>query len=245
MPFVMTRKHFETPWGLVETDQVFLSEFEKRSSLDFYEDEFVHKQEHSIELQLTFLRALWPGEKTLQVVPILCGSLHEAILKDISPLELPGVGIFLDAVRGAIAASSKKVCLLASADLAHVGVRFGDPQPPDRLTLRSLEDEDYRMLKYVQERDGEAFFEFLRREKDRRKVCGFAPIYALLHLIKAGEGRLLKYHQSVESDCQSVVTFASLAFYALEGVAPFEADLSVLRGAGNEKSIRFQQGGGR
>ena len=95
MPFVLTRKHFETPWGLVETDQEFLSEFEKGKHPDFYEDEFVHKQEHSIELQLIFLRALWAAEKPLQIVPILCGSFHEAIMRDISPLELPGVAVIL------------------------------------------------------------------------------------------------------------------------------------------------------
>ena len=54
----------------------------------------------------------------------------------------------------------------------------------------------------------------MRREQDRRKICGFSPIYTLLHLIKAGEGKLLKYQQAVESNSQSVVTFASLAFYA-------------------------------
>jgi MEMO1 family protein len=213
LPFVLTRKHFETPWGLVETDHGFLSEFEKGKPPDFYEDEFVHKQEHSIELQLIFLRALWTAEKPLQIVPVLCGSFHEAIRRDISPLELPGVTAFFEGIRGAIAASAKKICVLASADLAHVGVRFGDPEPPNRLTLRFLEDADQRMLGFVQGRDAEGFYEFLRGEQDRRKICGFSPIYTLLHLIQAGEGKLLNYQQAVEANSQSVVTFASLAFY--------------------------------
>ena len=53
----------------------------------------------------------------------------------------------------------------------------------------------------------------MRREKDRRKICGFSAIYSLLHLIDAREGKLLKYDQSVEPNSQSVVTFASMAFY--------------------------------
>jgi len=97
--------------------------------------------------------------------------------------------------------------------LAHVGVRFGDPEPPNRLTLQSLEEADQRMLGFVQGRDAEGFYEFLRREKDQRKICGFSPIYTLLHLINAGKGKLLHYHQAVEPNSQSVVTFASLAFY--------------------------------
>ena len=134
MPFVLTRKHFETPWGIVETDQDFLTDFEKECPLNFYEDEFVHKTEHSIELQLVFLQALRPKEKPFRIVPILCGSFHEAIVRDLSPLELPGVREFLQAVRKAKAGSSRKICVLASADLAHVGIRFGDPEPPNPMS---------------------------------------------------------------------------------------------------------------
>lgn len=213
MPFVLTRKHFETPWGTVETDQAFLRDFEKESTLDFYEDEFLHKTEHSIELQLVFLQALRPKERPFRIVPILCASFHEAIACDLRPLDLPGVREFLQGLRRAIAGSSRGICILASADLAHVGLRFGDPEPLNPMTLQVLEDEDRRMLEPVRRMDGEGFFEVLRREKDRRKICGFSAIYTLLHLVESRGGELLKYDQSVEANSQSVVTFASMAFY--------------------------------
>ena len=217
MPFALTRKHFETPWGVVETDQAFLTDFEKECPLNFYEDEFVHKTEHSIELQLVFLQALRPKEKPFRIVPILCGSFHEAIVRDLSPLELPGVREFMEAIRKAKAGSSREICVLASADLAHVGIRFGDPDPPNPISLQILADEDQRMLEPVRNLDREGFFAFLRREKDRRKICGSSAIYALMHLIDARGGELLKYDQSVEPNSQSVVTFASMAFYGAEG----------------------------
>jgi len=216
MPFALTRKHFETPWGVVETDQAFLADFEKECALNFYEDEFVHKTEHSIELQLVFLQALRPKEKPFRIVPILCGSFHEAIVRDLSPLDLPGVREFLEAVRKAKAGSSREICVLASADLAHVGIRFGDPEPPNPMSLQILADEDQRMLEPVRNLDREGFFAFLRREKDRRKICGSSSIYTLLNLINSRKGKLLKYDQSVEPNSQSVVTFASMAFYGPE-----------------------------
>ena len=212
-PFALTRKHFETPWGAVETDQAFLTDFEKKCPLDFYEDEFVHKTEHSIELQLVFLQALRPKESPFRIVPILCGSFHEAIVRDHSPLELPGVRDFLEAIRKAKEGSSKKICVLASADLAHMGIRFGDPEPPNPMSLQVLADEDRRMLEPVRNLDREGFFAFLRKEKDRRKICGSSAIYAFMYLLNAREGELLKYDQSVEPNSQSVVTFASMAFY--------------------------------
>jgi len=216
MPFALTRKHFETPWGLVETDLAFLANFEKECPLNFYEDEFVHKTEHSIELQLVFLRALRPPERPFRIVPVLCGSFHEAVSRDLSPRELPGVQEFLRALRAAQERSSGRVCVLASADLAHVGIRFGDPEPPDAATLQALVEEDRRMLEPVCQLNGEGFFEFLRREQDRRKICGSSAIYTLINLIAAREGELLKYDRSVEANAQSVVTFASMAFYASE-----------------------------
>lgn len=214
-PFALTRKNFQTPWGLIETDRDFLSEVEARCPGDFYEDEFVHKMEHSIELQLLFLRALRDGQDPFQIVPILCGSFHEAILQNISPMELPGIGPFLEALKTAISRTEKRVCVLASADLAHVGLRFGDPDPPNRFSLQDLAEEDRRMLEYAERTDAEGFFGVLRREKDRRRICGLAPIYILLRLLEGTEGKLLKYGQSMDPASQSVVTFASLAFFSL------------------------------
>jgi AmmeMemoRadiSam system protein B len=211
--FALTRKDFKTPWGPVETDRAFVDEIQARCSIDFFEDEFVHKAEHSIELQLIFLRALWRGKNPFQIVPVLCGSFHEAILQNISPMELPEVAQFIQALKTAIAGSEKKVCLLASADLAHVGLRFGDEKAPNRFTLQSLDEDDRRLLENAQRVDAEGFYDFLRRERDRRRVCGLPPIYTFLRVVDAQEGRLLKYGQSLDSATQSVVTFASLAFY--------------------------------
>jgi AmmeMemoRadiSam system protein B len=213
-PFVLTRKHFQTPWGPVKTDGEFLSTVEAECGGDFYQDEFVHKMEHSIELQLVFLRALWPGNPLFQIVPVLCGSFQEAIQKGSSPMDLPGVAPLLAALKKAIPRSGKKVCLLASADLAHVGLRFGDPDAPTRLSLRSLADEDRGLLEHVERGDAEGFFTLLAREENRRKVCGLSPIYVLLRLLEGVPGKLLKYSQSMDSNTQSAVTFASLAFFA-------------------------------
>jgi len=212
--FALTRKHFQTPWGLVETDQEFMSALDGQFTEDYYQDEFVHKGEHSIELQLVFLRALWPGTAPFRIAPILCGSFHAAILQDKSPMELPGVASLIQALKKAIAGTKGKVCVLASADLAHVGPRFGDPAPPDRISLLNLAEEDRRLLGCAERVDGEGFFNILAREKDRRKICGLSPIYVLLNVLDGAQGKLLKYSQSLDPTTQSVVTFGSVAYYS-------------------------------
>ena len=69
------------------------------------------------------------------------------------------------------------------------------------------------MLEYAEKMDGEGFFESISRERDRRKICGLPPIYSMLKILEAKEGKLLKYDQAFTPETQSVVTFASLAYY--------------------------------
>ncbi|MCX5910212.1 MAG: AmmeMemoRadiSam system protein B [Deltaproteobacteria bacterium] len=217
-PFSLTDKDFQTPWGPVPTDRTFLEAMKAHCSNDFYGDEFVHKGEHSIELQLVFLtasrqRAGRREPKPLQIVPVLCGSFHEAILKDRSPMELPGVREFIQALRMTAADYPGKICFIASADLAHVGVRFGDAEPPTPFSLTLLAEEDRELLGYVERVDAEGFYDTVRKEKDRRRICGLSSIYTLLQVVRGKEGKLLKYAQAPEPHTQSVVTFASVAFY--------------------------------
>ncbi len=213
-PFILTQKDFLTPWGPVPTDRSFLDEIISRCSADYYEEEFAHKSEHSIELQLIFLRAHWGEKPPFQIIPVLCGSFHEAVRLGKSPMELPEIRVFVEALRTAIAGSKKRICLLASADLAHVGLRFGDAEAPNRFSLQSLAEKDQRMLGHVTRIDAEAFYDFILREKDRRRICGLSSIYTLLKVVDARTGKILKYEQSPDPVTGSAVTLASLAFFS-------------------------------
>ena len=101
---------------------------------------------------------------------------------------------------------------MASADLAHVGPRFGDPRPLTPGQLREVADADRELLATVESGDAETFFQSVSRDRDRRRICGLPPIYAALRLLPGARGRLLRYTQW--PDPQGTVTFASLALYA-------------------------------
>jgi hypothetical protein len=116
----------------------------------------------------------------------------------------------LDALREVMATVPRRYCLLAGADLAHVGPRFGDPRPISRAELARVELEDRALLAVVAEGDVDTFFATVLREGDRRRVCGLSPIYALLRLLPDVRGRLLRYGQW--PDPQGTVSFASMAF---------------------------------
>ena len=219
-PFCLTHKDFVTPLGRLGADHALIDAIQSRCDYDLFSDEIVHRTEHSIEFQCVFLRFLIPEPAPLKIVPILSGSLHEAILKGISPREIESIHQFLHALKESVRASGENVCVLASADLAHLGLPFGDPEGLEEYDLRVLADKDEEMLSFVTRMDAEGFFHYVSREGDRRRICGLPAIYAMLNVLDAREGKLLKYGQAYTAETRSVVSFASLAFYGNQFPGP-------------------------
>ena len=211
--FCLTRKDFLTPLGSLSADRELIDAIQSRCPNDLFEDEGVHRNEHSIEFQCLFLRYLYPEPIPLRVVPILSGSLHEAIQKRISPMEIKPIRQFIDAMKVSVSSWGEEVCYIASADLSHMGHQFGDQEGVREYDLRVLTEEDHEMLEYVERVDGEGFFLSILKERDRRRICGLPAIYAMLKVLEAKKGKLIKYGQAYTRETQSVVSFASLGFY--------------------------------
>ena len=212
-PFCLSRKDFMTPLGPLETHKDLIDRIQSKCPYDLYASEGVHRSEHSVEFQCIFLRFLMPDTAPLKIVPILSGSLHEASEKGVSPMEIKPVRQFIEALKESVSSLNEEVCYIASADLAHMGLQFGDREGIREYDLRVLEEEDREMLGYVERMDGEGFSRSILKEKDRRRICGFPAIYALLNTMGAQTGKLLRYGQAFTSETQSVVSFASMAFY--------------------------------
>jgi len=212
-PFSLTRKDFLTPLGPLEADRELIDSIQSRCSYDLFHDEGVHRSEHSVEFQSVFLRFMNPEPKPLRIVPILCGSFQEAIERRVSPMELEPFREFIESLRDNVSSPKKKICVIASADLAHMGLQFGDRDGMGEYDLRILEEEDRKMLRHAENVDGEGFFSSIASEQDRRRICGLPAIYTMLHVLGAKEGKLLKYGQAFTRETQSVVSFASLALY--------------------------------
>ena len=210
--FVLTDKTFETPFGNVETDKEFLESLHKKNKTDYFEDEFVHKDEHSIGFQLVFLKYLYHQKKNFSIVPILCSSFGEAEGDNNNSRQISQFEEFVSALKKTIKESKKKVCVIASVDLAHVGFRFGDRELQDEAYLKRLHSEDTEMLKYAELLDAEGFRNSVQKDHNSRKICGYLAIYTLLNVIEASEGKLLKYSQYADQT-NSTVSFASMSFY--------------------------------
>lgn len=212
-PFCLTRKDFVTPLGTLKVDRELVDAIQSQCPVDLFKDEWLHRSEHSIEFQCVFLRHLYPEPIPLKIIPVLSGSFHEAIEKGVSPMALIPIRQFINALKEAVFSIGREVCYIASVDLSHMGLQFGDREGIREYALRILSQEDQEMLEYVERGDGEGFFSLIARERDRRRICGLPAIYAMLKALESKDGKLLKYGQAFTPETQSVVTFASLAFY--------------------------------
>ena len=209
-PFALTRKDYASPLGDVPVDRDFVDALAKRARQDCFGSELAHRVEHSIELQAVFLRYLFADRRDLRIVPVLASFAHEAMHQGQRPDDDPRVPRFLEALAETIAAGGQRVALIAGADLAHVGPRFGDPQPVGAPELERIEREDGAMLESVAAGDPQAFFESVAGDGDRRRICGYSPIYALLRSLGGASGSVKRYGQW--PDPNGVVSFASVVF---------------------------------
>jgi AmmeMemoRadiSam system protein B len=212
-PYCLTRKEFITPLGPLMVDRELVDAIQSHCPADLFKDEGIQRNEHSIEFQCVFLRYLYPEPQSLKIVPILSGSFHEAIDRGVSPTEFQPIRQFIDALKESVSSLRREVCYIASADLAHLGLQFGDRERIHEYDLRVLSREDREMLEYAERMDGEGFFSSISREKDRRRICGLSSIYSMLKILDAKRGELLQYDQAFTPETHSVVSFASMAFY--------------------------------
>lgn len=219
-PFVLTLKDFETPLGAVETDKEFVSRLQEKCAADLFADEYLHRGEHSLEFQVLFLkyaaqrRAELTGEneRPFKIVPILVTSFHSMMINRTPPEETSSVGNFLGALRDLTEKEARRVCFVAGVDLAHVGRQFGDREPLTDDVLKWVEAEDQLLVDRLAARDAPGFFNEIAKDQDRRRICGFSPLYSLIHLLDGSRGNKLHYGQAFTPETGSAVTFASMIF---------------------------------
>jgi hypothetical protein len=207
-PYVLTRKDFVTPLGRAETSLRILDALQQRwpGAAELYRDELSHRGEHSVELQVVFSQYALDGRMP-PILPILCSNRPAD-----SPRENEQAEAFMQALRDSLAEHAPAACIIAGADLSHIGQRFGDGGPLAASALRAAEEGDRRLLAHAERLDADGLWRAAHGEIGARNVCGLPAIYTLLRITGAHSGRLLKYEQGVERQTQSMVSFAAMVF---------------------------------
>lgn len=190
---IMTGGVWRTPLGDVEID----SELGRRilsSSTHLAEDTGAHLFEHSVEVQVPFLQYLNPR---IKIVPMVLSYAPGEYYKDI------GRGL-----ASAIAASKRKVVIIASSDMTHYEPAES-AQRKDNLAIDAILKLDADLL--------------LRRiSEENITMCGFAPAVVLITAAKelgASGAELVQYRTSGDAtgDYASVVGYAGIIIKAAGG----------------------------
>ncbi len=209
--FIATAKDYDTPFGKVETDQELLKELEEAFGGSLTEEEYAHADEHTIELQATYLKYTF-GNDPVKIVPILVGSIEPLLENEDSPRKDPQVAKFCDALRQVMDKHSD-VVLIGGVDFSHCGPQFGQEQKNDPEREKEIESYDKQTLETIESGDPEAFFDRFRADMNGQNLCSIAPIYVVMDVMRQkADPKVLTYQQANSQDQSNLVSFASVAF---------------------------------
>jgi AmmeMemoRadiSam system protein B len=186
---------FECPLGVLDIDRDGAAALAAAPVVSILPE--AHRREHSLEMQLPFLKRLFPK---IPIVPVLIGYQRRGTI---------------EALGNALAAafSGRRALLVASSDLSH----FFDAE-----TAASL---DGRVQQHVAAFDPEGllslFEQYPEAERGRYVACGGGAAIAVMmaaRTLGATSGRVLKYAHSgeVSGDNDGVVGYLAAAFGRFE-----------------------------
>ncbi len=193
-----------TPLGSIEVDAEMAKAIAKLSGIADL-DEFAHKYEHSIEVQLPFIQYLAElAGKNVKIVPITLGIQDEEVSRTL------GKAIF-----EASNELDRDVVVIASTDFMHYGPVYG------YVPLRARADElphrikewDFRLIRRILDFDVDGLFRELREMN--HTMCGPGAVgTAIVYSRLAGalEAELLHYTTSFEisRSTEAIVGYASI-----------------------------------
>lgn len=173
---------WETPLGIVDTDTELVR------AIDVEIDEFSHRDEHSIEVQVPFIRYRFPRAR---IAPVMMGEQ-----------DYPGAIRLGEKIAHAIRQTKRDVRIVASSDFSHY-VPEEKAKSDDLYAIEALKNLDTK--------------EFYRRIAERRvTACGYGPITAMVTAcsrLGATAARLIRYATSgdMTGDYHEVVGYAGIA----------------------------------
>jgi hypothetical protein len=213
--FCLTEKDFQTPFGTVKTDRTAVRRLKAAGKGIIAEDDFAHRDEHSVEFQLVWLQHVLRAE-TFTLVPVLCGPLKGGLSEYNREAYLETAGLFLEVFAEMLAATDRETLLVAGVDFAHVGPKFGHSETAASLETAATRH-DKALLKALTEGNTDLFWQESMDVDDRFNVCGFAALACLMEAMSPCRGHLIEYRTWHEQPTSSAVSFAALVFERRSG----------------------------
>ncbi len=216
--FHLCDKDFHTPLRLLPCDHNFMADLALGYGAErSYADQYLHKQEHSLELQTPFLANL---DRATKIAPILVGSFYNFLKSGKYPEEYEHYESFAVSLTQAIQQRiqvGQRIAFIAGVDMAHIGQYFGDQNKLTPAFLEQVRERDQQYLKLLCQQNAHALFDHIAEDLDARRICGFPSMYLILDVLKrlglTYTAETIDYQQAVNTNIDCAVTFAGMAFY--------------------------------
>lgn len=219
--FHLTPKDFASPLGTLACDTEIVQQIAARHGVQrSFEDEFLHRREHSLELQLPFMQRSGAQGR---ILPILVGSFHRSLQSGRPPPQDEEYQSFVSSLTEALRErrnAGSRICVVAGVDMAHIGRYFGDREALTPEKMREVEQRDLSYINALLSHDKQALFSHVAEDQDARRICGFPTMYTVLDLFdRLGvkySAELFDYRQAVDYESDCAVTFAGIGMYEIE-----------------------------
>jgi AmmeMemoRadiSam system protein B len=188
---------FETPLGLARVKQDFARKLAEKGTLK--QNEFIHKDEHSLEVQLPFLQYIFKKKiEKIKILPILISddiNLKEAAVD----------------LKETLMETGLKATFIISSDFTHYGPNYRYVPFSSDIKKR-LYDLDRGAIELVKKLDPKGFLEYV--DEKMATICGALPIALLLNTLRSGKVLLEQYYTSgdVVGDFRNSVSYACFLF---------------------------------
>jgi len=177
---------WETPFGIIKSNREICK---RLIDLGIEEDNYSHKFEHSIEVQLPFIQFINPNAT---IVPIIINDINVA-----------------EKIKKVI---DKDTVVIASSDFTHYGANY-DYLPFTKKIKENLYKLDNDAIKFILDLDSKGFVDYVKETK--ATICGYKPIACLIEIMKGkAKPKLINYCSSgdVTKDYSNAVGYASIVF---------------------------------
>ena len=203
---------FSTPFGDVKIDTKTINKLLKIKGLFFKLSESVDLREHSIEMEMPFLKYIF-GKKDFSIIPLIVGDND---LKTNIEIGKALYELYLD----------PKTLFVISSDFCHWGKNFGFTYYDKKFTniWESIENLDKQAVNIISEINSEKLDEYFKRTKNT--ICGRNPIMISVSIIENYKKHfkekkisfdLVGYAQSnkVKSKSETSVSYAAMVNYII------------------------------
>jgi AmmeMemoRadiSam system protein B len=107
--------------------------------------------------------------------------------------------------------NGRRILVVGSVDLAHVGPNFGDSFVMDRVRRAQLKQEDSHLIHAILQGNAAHFYDQIADVEDRNRICGFAPLYLMLSYLGPTRGVTVAYdHCAADPQDTSLVSICGL-----------------------------------